>query len=104
MARPKTKSESEAAGEWIRELGSKLDDGEFCEKVLVKEPSSHYAASYDAKKAERPGYSVATATKTCNCIANEINRSVKAKDLSQAATGDFSTLDSKTESAEKSCS
>ena len=55
MARPRMKFEPETAVELIHELRSKIDDYDFCEKVLVREgPDSRHPADYEAKKALAP--------------------------------------------------
>lgn len=54
MARPKMKFKPEKAVELIREIGSKIDDYEFCSRALVKAPDSHHPESHDAKKALEP--------------------------------------------------
>lgn len=55
MARPKMKFEPDTAIELIRELGSKINDYDFCDKVLVREgPDSRHSAVYEAKKALEP--------------------------------------------------
>ena len=64
MARPKMKFEPEVAVELIRELGSKIDDYEFCCGVLVKEQDSRYPDSYEAKKALEPLIALADKART----------------------------------------
>lgn len=54
MARPKMKFKPEVAVELINELCRKIDDYEFCQSVLVKEPGIQYVAPYAAKEALAP--------------------------------------------------